>query len=148
MAANLQFLCRSGSFGPLFPFSSPTLISRFRPVSVSFNSIFAPIFRSDAFTLRFGTKIRREQCRVAAVMLLPDNPVVSDICATAVSGGVALSLLRLWTETAKRGLDQVLFLLSTDFPFPFLFLFTCFLDFCKYNRKEVKTLKKQKRIST
>ncbi|XP_022970488.1 farnesol kinase, chloroplastic [Cucurbita maxima] len=108
MAANLQFLFHSGSFGPSFPFSSPTLISRFRPVSVSFNSIFAPIFRFDAFTLRFGTKIRRERCRVAAAMLLPDNPVVSDICATAVSGGVALSLLRLWTETAKRGLDQKL----------------------------------------
>lgn len=41
-------------------------------------------------------------------MLLPENPVVSDICATALSGCVALSLLRLWAETAKRGLDQKL----------------------------------------
>ncbi|KAL5580687.1 hypothetical protein UlMin_013129 [Ulmus minor] len=42
-------------------------------------------------------------------MLLPDNPVVSDVCATAITGCVALSSLRLWQETAKRGIfDQKL----------------------------------------
>lgn len=33
----------------------------------------------------------------------PHNPVVSDVCATAVSGAAAISMLRLWQETAKRG---------------------------------------------
>ncbi|CAK9326932.1 unnamed protein product [Citrullus colocynthis] len=110
MAAILQFPFRSsvGSLVPLFPLSSPTFLSRFKPVSLSFNSISTPIFRSGTFALRFRSKIRREHCPVAAVMLLPENPVVSDICAAALSGGVALALLRLWAETANRGLDQKL----------------------------------------
>ncbi|PSR86192.1 Phytol kinase [Actinidia chinensis var. chinensis] len=45
----------------------------------------------------------------AASMVFSGNPVVSDLVATALSGGIALSLLRLWAETAKRGLfDQKL----------------------------------------
>ncbi|KAF7816141.1 putative phytol kinase 3, chloroplastic [Senna tora] len=41
--------------------------------------------------------------------MLHHNPLVSDVYATAVAGGVALSLLRLWQETATRGLlDQKL----------------------------------------
>jgi farnesol kinase len=36
-------------------------------------------------------------------MLIPQNPVLSDVCATAISGAVALSSLRFWEETAKRG---------------------------------------------
>lgn len=40
--------------------------------------------------------------------MLADNPFVSDILATAFSGVIALSFLRLWAETAKRGIfDQV-----------------------------------------
>lgn len=112
MAATLQFQFPSSIryFHPLFPLRSSTFLPRFGPVSVSFTSISAPILRCDTFILRFGRKIRRKQYSVAAVMLLPENPVVSDICATALSGCVALSLLRLWAETAKRGLDQVLLL--------------------------------------
>ncbi|KAK7305438.1 hypothetical protein VNO77_43344 [Canavalia gladiata] len=41
--------------------------------------------------------------------MLHHAPLVSDIYATALSGAVALSFLRLWQETAKRGLfDQKL----------------------------------------
>lgn len=44
-----------------------------------------------------------------ALVMFSENPVVADVCATVVSGGIALSLLRLWQETAKRGLfDQKL----------------------------------------
>lgn len=41
--------------------------------------------------------------------MLHHDPLVSDIYATAISATVALSLLRLWQETAKRGIfDQKL----------------------------------------
>ncbi|KAK3411875.1 hypothetical protein EUGRSUZ_I00621 [Eucalyptus grandis] len=41
--------------------------------------------------------------------MLHQNPVVSDVLATAVSGGVALTVLRSFEETAKRGVfDQKL----------------------------------------
>lgn len=45
------------------------------------------------------TRLRR---RPAAVMW-PENSVVSDVFACAVSGAVALSLLRFWQVTAKHG---------------------------------------------
>ncbi|KAF8397238.1 hypothetical protein HHK36_016148 [Tetracentron sinense] len=39
----------------------------------------------------------------------PENPVVKDICAAALAGCVALSILRAWGEIAKRGIfDQKL----------------------------------------
>ncbi|KAF7120876.1 hypothetical protein RHSIM_Rhsim13G0066600 [Rhododendron simsii] len=45
----------------------------------------------------------------AAASMLSENPVVSDIIAAGISGGIALSLLRFWGETAKRGIfDQKL----------------------------------------
>lgn len=41
--------------------------------------------------------------------MLHQNPVVSDICATGLSAAIALSLLRIWQETAKRRIfDQKL----------------------------------------
>ncbi|CAA2954035.1 probable phytol kinase 3, chloroplastic [Olea europaea subsp. europaea] len=52
-------------------------------------------------------KLRRKF--TSPVAMFSENPVVSDVIATALSGGIALSLLRLWEETAKRGLfDQKL----------------------------------------
>ncbi|XP_022948407.1 farnesol kinase, chloroplastic-like [Cucurbita moschata] len=96
----------------VYPLRSPSFLSRFSTLSVSLNSISAPNLRSGSFVFRFRSnfnlKIRRKQYPVAAAMLLPDNPVVSDICASVLSGAVAFSLLRLWAETAKRGLDQKL----------------------------------------
>ncbi|KGN65833.1 farnesol kinase, chloroplastic [Cucumis sativus] len=94
--------------GPLalsFP-SPPQLFSLHSHPHFPFLS--TPIFPSPTFSLRFPSKIRRKHCPVSAVMFFPENPVVSDICATALSSGVALSLLQLWAETAKRGLDQKL----------------------------------------
>ena len=54
----------------------------------------------------------RKPCRnptpPASAMIYPENPVVSDISATMLSGIVALSVLGVWQETAKRNLfDQV-----------------------------------------
>ncbi|EEF45742.1 farnesol kinase, chloroplastic isoform X1 [Ricinus communis] len=41
--------------------------------------------------------------------MLHQNPIVSDLCATGLSGAIALSVLRLWKETAIRGIfDQKL----------------------------------------
>lgn len=40
--------------------------------------------------------------------MFSETPVIGDLIATALSGGIALSMLRLWEETAKRGVfDQV-----------------------------------------
>ncbi|XP_047952623.1 farnesol kinase, chloroplastic-like isoform X1 [Salvia hispanica] len=52
-------------------------------------------------------RIRRELKSVAA--MFTDNVVVSDLIAGGLSGGIALSLLKLWEQTAKRGIfDQKL----------------------------------------
>ncbi|CAI9758526.1 unnamed protein product [Fraxinus pennsylvanica] len=52
-------------------------------------------------------RLRRKLTSSAA--MFSENPLVSDVISTALSGGIALSLLRLWEETAKRGLfDQKL----------------------------------------
>lgn len=45
----------------------------------------------------------------SAASMLAGNPLVRDVTAAVISGGLALSLLRLWEETAKRNLfDQKL----------------------------------------
>ncbi|KAL0377284.1 UNVERIFIED_CONTAM: putative phytol kinase, chloroplastic [Sesamum radiatum] len=52
-------------------------------------------------------RIRRELTRAAA--MFSGNTVVSDVIATGLSGGIALSLLKFWEQTAERGLfDQKL----------------------------------------
>ncbi|XP_042014696.1 probable phytol kinase 3, chloroplastic isoform X2 [Salvia splendens] len=52
-------------------------------------------------------RIRRELKSVAA--MFTDNVVVSDLIAGGLSGGIALSLLKLWEQTAKRRIfDQKL----------------------------------------
>ncbi|RVW66186.1 Farnesol kinase, chloroplastic [Vitis vinifera] len=38
-----------------------------------------------------------------SALMLPQNPVAGDICAAALTGAAALSLLRFWGEIAKRG---------------------------------------------
>lgn len=51
-------------------------------------------------------RIRRELTSAAA--MFTDNVFVSDIIAEGLSGGIALSLLKLWEQTATRGVfDQV-----------------------------------------
>ncbi|XAR58892.1 hypothetical protein NMG60_11014463 [Bertholletia excelsa] len=50
---------------------------------------------------------RRNLKSLQVASMLSENVLVSDLLATAISGSIALSLLRLWEETAKRGLvDQ------------------------------------------
>ncbi|XP_059626443.1 probable phytol kinase 3, chloroplastic [Cornus florida] len=54
-------------------------------------------------------KSRTVRCKLTTASMFAGNTVARDICATAFSGGVALSVLRFWEETAKRGLlDQKL----------------------------------------
>ncbi|KAI4326651.1 hypothetical protein MLD38_031941 [Melastoma candidum] len=43
---------------------------------------------------------------VPAAAMFHDNPVVSDVIASGLSGAIALSLLRLFEETAKRGVFE------------------------------------------
>ncbi|KAM1254947.1 hypothetical protein ACFX2G_029828 [Malus domestica] len=51
----------------------------------------------------------RRQLTSAPATMLPEYPVVADICAAFIAGGVALFFLLLWEETAKRGIfDQKL----------------------------------------
>ncbi|KAK1578046.1 hypothetical protein Q3G72_027113 [Acer saccharum] len=62
-------------------------------------------FRFAAVTSTNFPKSRRDiMTSTSAAMLLPENPVLSDIGASAVSALVAFSSLRLWEETAKRDL--------------------------------------------
>lgn len=72
---------------------------------------------------RYGTcirSLRKEDCFSFIQLLSPtprrrrfrtmysDSVLVSDLIAEGVSGGVALSLLKLWEHTARRGVfDQV-----------------------------------------
>lgn len=70
-------------------------------------SLFAGTLR---YPLTTTTTKHRSPCRqvTSAPTMLPQNPVVADICATFIAGGVALFFLLLWEETAKRGVfDQV-----------------------------------------
>ncbi|KAL6508180.1 hypothetical protein OROHE_021724 [Orobanche hederae] len=51
-------------------------------------------------------RIRRELKSAAA--MFSDNTVISDAIATGLSGGIALTLLKIWEQTAKRGVfDQL-----------------------------------------
>lgn len=36
----------------------------------------------------------------------PESPLVHDVCASVVTAGVALGLLRFWEELAKRGVFE------------------------------------------
>lgn len=38
-----------------------------------------------------------------SALMLPQNPVAADICAAALTGGTAFSLIQLWGEIANRG---------------------------------------------
>ncbi|XP_031271843.1 probable phytol kinase 3, chloroplastic [Pistacia vera] len=92
---------------PLFKFSSSSCSSS----SLSLTSISS--FTSSSLPIRFRSlhlrTSRRNLTSPPSAMLLPQNPLLSDVCASVLSAGIALSLLRLWEETAKRQLcDQYL----------------------------------------
>ncbi|XP_004500292.1 probable phytol kinase 3, chloroplastic [Cicer arietinum] len=87
--------------------SFPLLLTHFPPISHSFPTFslskLKPIF---PLTSSSTTITRRNN---PSATMFHHDPFVSDILATAVSGVVAFSALRLWQETAKRRLfDQKL----------------------------------------
>lgn len=94
----------SSRFDPLLPRSQLGSISK-----ASFSSFSA----ANTTTTSFGSRPRQSRvlnrdAKPLAVTMVLENPVVSDICATIFSGCIALSVLRVWGETAKRGFfDQV-----------------------------------------
>lgn len=64
------------------------------------------------FEVGFQTSLRRSRgdptTKIAAAAMLHQNPVVSDLIATGLSGTIALSILRFFAETTKRHVfDQV-----------------------------------------
>lgn len=53
--------------------------------------------------------LKFRSARAAALPMFSENPVVGDVVAAALTGGIALSMLRFWGEIAKMGvLDQKL----------------------------------------
>lgn len=95
--------------------------SRFTATHFSLASFTHPISSSTTLTGRFsfGFSLRklnpyvgRRRIRSAVAagpMFFPENPLVGDICAMAFSGCFALSILRIYEETARRGIfDQKL----------------------------------------
>ncbi|EOY34558.1 Phosphatidate cytidylyltransferase family protein isoform 3 [Theobroma cacao] len=101
---------------PFYSSTIPKLTSKlnnliFDPhVSLSFTATSSNEF-GNRFSLQStnSRKPRRNPTPPAASMIFPQNPVLSDVCATVISGFVALSVLRVWQETAKRRLcDQKL----------------------------------------
>ncbi|MED6126478.1 hypothetical protein PIB30_078914 [Stylosanthes scabra] len=98
-------------FDPLHPLTHipiPISISLTKPspLSTPFLSLFKP--SSSSLTLTTQPPQPRRKFALPATML-HQNPLVSDVCALAVSGTVAFSFLRLWEETAKRSIfDQKL----------------------------------------
>lgn len=104
---------------PVYSSKIPKLNSKLNPlifdlhVPPPFSSYSLSLTSTNRFTFgsrsRHSLKLRRRNpTPPAAAMILSQNPVLSDILATVFSGGVALSVLRVWQETAKRQLfDQV-----------------------------------------
>uniref|UniRef100_A0A5B7BWB5 Putative Phosphatidate cytidylyltransferase family protein isoform 3 n=1 Tax=Davidia involucrata TaxID=16924 RepID=A0A5B7BWB5_DAVIN len=95
---------------PFFNLSSSSHRVFSRPISNPY-SLSAGIFSRSSFSVGLrppkSSTLRRNPTSVTAASMFTDNPVIADICATALSGGIALSMLRFWEETAKRGLfDQ------------------------------------------
>ncbi|KAK4417905.1 putative phytol kinase, chloroplastic [Sesamum alatum] len=74
-------------------------------LTVPIATMFVATFLPEAKPRRRST--RRELKRAAA--MFSDNTVVNDVIATGLSGGISLSLFKLWEQTAKRGVfDQKL----------------------------------------
>ncbi|CAA2954038.1 probable phytol kinase 3, chloroplastic [Olea europaea subsp. europaea] len=108
MASTFFYLCITVKSKSNFDFCSHSRL---------FFSNSSPLPSSSDFLHRykFGQQLEGKHRRklrrkfTSPVAMFSENPVVSDVIATALSGGIALSLLRLWEETAKRGLfDQKL----------------------------------------
>lgn len=91
---------------PTYYTSSVGLILTGRSISDTAYSLPAGTLRHPITHLPISRRPR--QVTSAPATMLPQNPVAADICATAISGGVALFFLLLWEQTAKFGVfDQV-----------------------------------------
>lgn len=67
------------------------------------------VFHPFVSTQIFNKPINKKIEKVKAIMFADSNSIAGDLCATAISGVVAVSVLRVFEETAKRGLfDQKL----------------------------------------
>ncbi|KAK1437033.1 hypothetical protein QVD17_02818 [Tagetes erecta] len=117
----------SSSFCSIYAFS-PYFVTdpRFRLPESRFTSSYFTIASytnpSSSFTtlpcrFRFGLRLNRDVDRrrissvvaAAGPMLFPENPLVGDTIAMVFSGCFALSILRVYEETARRGIfDQKL----------------------------------------
>ncbi|CAI9107024.1 OLC1v1006291C1 [Oldenlandia corymbosa var. corymbosa] len=74
--------------------------------SSSFSSL-TPFCNPLCFNLKLSSS--RRAAAAAALPMFSDTPIVADVVATALTGGIALSLLQFWGEIAKMGLlDQKL----------------------------------------
>ncbi|KAL9257635.1 putative phytol kinase 3, chloroplastic [Drosera capensis] len=83
------------------PISNP-IISRLNHRPSSPSSFFSSAAAVDRFR-RLRRSVR------SSAMVFSAGPVVSDLCAVGLSGGIAVGLLQVWKETAKRGIfDQKL----------------------------------------
>ncbi|KAL5077100.1 hypothetical protein RYX36_016084 [Vicia faba] len=91
--------------------SLPLHLTHFPPISHSY-PFFLPNLKpiSPLTSLFSSTPLQSPSRRkLPSSTMLHHDPIVSDFIATAISGVVATSFLRLWQETAKRGLfDQKL----------------------------------------
>lgn len=80
------------------------------------------------FNLGFQKLKTRRLHRTKVVVhfaMFSENLLIGDLIATTLSGGIALSILRFWEETAKRGVfDQVFYLSLLWILFCFSLLFS------------------------
>ncbi|RYR79564.1 hypothetical protein Ahy_A01g004367 isoform A [Arachis hypogaea] len=110
-SSSTTFTCCFQRFDPLHRFTHISIpISLTKPSSFStpFLTLFKPSSSSSSLTLTTQPPQARRKFALPATML-HQNPLVSDICALAVSGAIAFSFLRFFEETAKRSLfDQKL----------------------------------------
>lgn len=106
------YYCRHGHVTSLALLPLPSTLSfQFRPLKLG---------RSQS-----RSRSRRDMASpTSAFLVFSQNPVVGDVVATALTGAIALSSLRVWEETARRGLfDQVILKC----------LFVCWSELCPYS---------------
>lgn len=101
--------CSIYSFSPCFVRDPRFTIASYTNPSSSFT----PLRYRFRFGLRLNRDVDRRRIRsvvaaAAGPMLFPENPLVGDTIAMVISGSFALSILRVYEETARRGIfDQV-----------------------------------------
>ncbi|XP_050370023.1 farnesol kinase, chloroplastic [Argentina anserina] len=101
-------LLHQSTHSPRLPqfISTTSLHLRLTPTSVSDSLPSATLRHPITHHLRNS---RRRLVTSAPAAMFPENLLAADICALAISGGVATFFLLLWAQTAKRGIfDQKL----------------------------------------